>query len=339
MQSAETSRMLQLISGYQVSRALYVAAKLGLADLVANGTQDLAALAASTNTDAGSLLRLVRLLASVGVFAIDEESRIAMTPLADTLRGDACASLRGWAIGQLGDEHSLAWGDLLNSVRTGENAFQRLFGMSPWEYRAQHPASAQEFDEGMSSFLQAHAAAVIASYPFARFKRVIDLAGGDGQFLAALLLACPDVTGAVFELPNVADKAAKRLVDAGLTRRGAALAGNLFETLPAGADAYLLSRVIHDWSDHHAVTILRNCRKAALPDSTLLLIERVLPEHTDPCASMQALAVSDVNMLVMTGGRERTATQYRALLAAADWRMTRLVSTSTALSLIEAVPA
>lgn len=339
MQSSETSTMLQLISGFHVSRALYVAAKLGLADLVAGGLHDGPALAAATATDASSLMRVLRLLATVGVFEVDEHERVRLTPLAETLRQDAPASLRGWAIGQLGDEHYMAWGDLLGSVRTGQDAFRRLFGKSPWEHRVEHAASAEEFDAGMSSFLRAHIEAVINAYPFGRFRRIVDVAGGDGQMLAAILATCADTSGQVFEVPHVAERAARRFGQAGLAERATALAGSIFDTVPAGADAYLLSRVIHDWADADAIAILKNCRLAANPASTLILVERVLPDRMDTTARARALAASDVNMLVMTGGRERTEAQYRELLAAASWRLTRLIATATALSLVEAAPA
>lgn len=339
MQSTETSRMLQLISGFHVSRALYVAATLGLADKVAGGTHDIDELAQATHADAGALLRTVRLLATVGVFAIDARGQIQMTPLAHTLRSDAPSSLQGWAIDQLGGEHYQAWGELLHSVRTGSDAFHHLFGQSPWQHRADNPASAQAFDAGMSSFLQAHHAAVIAAYPFARFQRIVDLAGGDGQFMVAVLQSCPELQGAVFELPHVANKATQRLAEAGLQDRGHALAGSLFETLPTGADAYVLSRVIHDWADADALRILRNAHVAAAPTSTLLLVERVLAETCEATAAQQAIATSDLNMLVMTGGRERSVAQYRQLLGEAGWWLTRVIDTDTALSVIEAVPA
>lgn len=330
--------MLQLISGLHVSRALFVAAKLGLADLVAAGTHELDALAQVSQTDAASLLRLLRLLATVGVFAIDARGLIQLTPLAQTLQRDAPASLQAWAVGQLGDEHYQAWGELLHSVRSGGSAFEHAFGQSPWQHRAQTPASAQAFDAGMSSFLQAHHAAVMAAYPFARFGRLMDLAGGDGQLLVALLQACPDLHGAVFELPHVANKAAQRLAAAGLSARGHALSGNLFEAIPAGADAYVLSRVIHDWGDTDALGILRNARAAASVGGCLLLVERLLAERVEVSPTQQVIASSDLNMLVMTGGRERSAAQYRALLRDAGWRLTQVIDTGTALSVLEAVP-
>ncbi len=338
MQSPETARMLQLISGFQVSRALFVAARLGLADWVADGVHELHALAQASACDAGALLRVVRLLATVGVFRIDEQGLIQLTPLAQTLQSNAPASLRDWALGQLGEAHHQAWGELLHSVRTGELAFEHVHGKSPWQHRADNPAGAQAFDAAMSSFLQAHSAALLAAYPFARFKHLIDLAGGDGQLLVTLLQACPLSQGAVFELPHVASKATLRLAAAGLAARGQAMAGSLFEAIPAGADLYVLSRVLHDWADTEALAILRNARAAAGAACTLLLIERLLAEHTEVCAEQQAVAASDLNMLVMTGGHERSAAQFRALLLASGWRLTQVIHTGTALSLIEAVP-
>lgn len=338
MQMTETARMLQLVSGFHVSRALYVAAQLGVADLVDSGQCTSEQISQTTATHAPSLLRVLRVLASVGVFALDREDRIHMTPLASTLLSRTPNSLRGWALGQLGDEHYEAWGALMDSVRTGGVAFEIVFGKSPWQHRAENAASAQAFDEGMSSFLQARSAAVVSAYPFARFRRLVDVAGGDGQLIATLLAAYPTLCGTLFELPHVVEKARRRLDEAGLSSRCNVIGGSIFESIPKDADAYVLSRVIHDWSDEDSRVILRNCRRAASADSTLLLIERVLPEDIDASPLTQALTVSDLNMLVMTGGRERTAAQYGSLLEATSWRMMRVISTVTEISLVEAVP-
>lgn len=339
MQSAETARMLELINGFQVSRAVCVAAQLRLPDLIEQGQSTLAELACSTSTHAPSLLRLLRVLASVGVFEFDSDNRVAMTALARTLLSGGRHSLRGWAIGQLGDEHYEAWGVLIDSVRSGQMGFELVYGRSPWQHRAENPDSALAFDAGMSSFLQAHNDAIIEALASRRFKHLTDVGGGDGQLLVALLRAFPTMSATLLELPHVAPKAQSRLDEAGMADRCHIVAGSMFDGVPSGSDAYLLSRVIHDWDDEQALVILRNCRRAADAGTGLLLIERVLPDRVEPDARLRAVTVSDLNMLVMTGGRERTQSQYRELLGRAGWSLQETTATGTAVSLIYAVPA
>lgn len=337
MQTLPSFDMLHLISGFHVSRAVYVAAKLGLADQLRAGTKTCAELAAATDADLASLHRLLRVLASAGVFGL-EGDRVSQTALSATLQSGSPGSLRGWAIDQLGGEHYQAWGELLHSVRTGGVAFEQVFGKNAWAHRAESPQSAREFDEGMASFIDAHNQAVLNAYPFERLKNLYDIAGGDGQFMSAALARCPQLRGLVLEQTQVAARARLRLEQVGLQARCAVVDGNIFEAIPQGGEAYLMSRVIHDWSDAEALQILTICRRAMGPDSVLLLAERVLPEQCDTSPGHRALAVSDLNMLVMTGGCERTASQYRALLQAAGLTLHAVTATSTALSVIEARP-
>lgn len=337
MQSLQTTHMLHLISGFHVSRALYVAAKLGLADQLSQGDRTCAELALATGTNPCALHRLLRVLASAGVFVLDGDC-VRKTQLCATLQSDSPGSLRGWAIDQLGGEHYEAWGELLHSVRTGDVAFEQVFGKNAWAHRAENPQSAREFDEGMASFIDAHNQAVLNAYPFDRLKTLYDIAGGDGQFMSAALARCPELRGLVLEQAQVATRARLRLAQAGQQARCEVVDGNIFETIPKGGAAYLMSRVIHDWNDVQALRILTLCRQAMAPDSVLLLAERVLPEHCDTSANHRALAVSDLNMLVMTGGCERTASQYRTLLQEAGLVLHTITPTLTALSVIEARP-
>ena len=337
MPSPSSFDMLHLISGFHVARAIYVAAKLGLADQLSAGSQTCAELAATTGADPTALRRLLRVLASAGVFGL-EGDRASQTPLSATLQSGSTGSLRGWAIDQLGGEHYQAWGELLHSVRTGGVAFERVFGKNAWEHRAENPQSAQEFDDGMASFIDAHNQAVLDAYPFERLKSLYDIAGGDGQFMSAALACCPNLHGLVLEQSQVAARARQRLAQAGLAARCEVVAGDIFKAIPRGSEAYLMSRVIHDWNDAEALQILTLCRRAMGQDSVLLLVERVLPEQCDTSPVHRALAVSDLNMLVMTGGCERTVSQYRALLQAAGLELHTVTGTSTAMSVIEALP-
>lgn len=329
--------MLQMLSGFVVSRALYVAVKLGLADLLRDGPRGGDELAQVTGTHAQSLYRVLRALSSVGVFAEDEQNRFVLTPLAATLQTDVPGSLAAWAILQLGEENYQAWGEMLHSVRTGEPAFNHVFGMGVWQYRAQHPETenAKIFDEAMANLIGFYNAAVLARYPFSTFEKVIDVGGGDGSLLIALLQAHPTMKGVLFDLPHVAPKAKKRLAEADLASRCEVMAGNAFTSVPGGGDAYILSRVLNSWDDERAIAILRSCHRAMESHAKLLLVERVLPARVQQATAVQPLVMSDLTMLVMTGGRERTASEYESLLRAAGFELTELIPTQSVMSVIE----
>jgi hypothetical protein len=330
--------MLNLINGFHVARVLYVAAKLHIADLVKDGPRTCQDLAAQTGVDAPSLYRVMRVLVSAGVFKMDEQARVSLNPLAETLLDDAPGSLRGWAVSQLGDDTCKAWNALLHSVRTGGIAFEHVMGCDTWTYRAANPASAKDFDEGMSSFIGAHNQAVVANYPFDRIRKIVDVGGGDGTLLCTLLAANPAMHGVLFEQPRVLEKAKRCIAAQGLTTRCDIVAGDMFEAIPPGGDAYILSRVLHDWDDQRAIAILKNCRKAMAPEAKLLLVERVIPARIENSEAMRVLVVSDLHMMVMNGGRERTEAQYGELCAAAGLNVTRVIQTGTAMSIVEAVP-
>lgn len=333
--TSPNAAILNLINGFHVARALYVAARLQLPDLVKGGASDCKALAALTNTDAPSLYRVIRVLVSAGVFEMDEHDRVSSNPLAETLLKDASGSLRSWAISQLGDDPYKAWGDVMYGVRTGGIAFEHVFGCDSWTYRAAHPESAKDFDDGMASFVGAHNKAVVASYPFASVRNVVDIGGGDGKFITTLLDAYSAMKGLVFEQPRVIERARQRIAEEGLAARCEVMAGDMFQSIPPGADAYLLSRVIHNWDDERAIAILRNCRRAMEPAAKLLLVERVIPARIEESAATRVLVVSDLHMMVMNGGRERTEAQYRALFEEAGLGLTRVIPTGTAMSVIE----
>ena len=329
--------MLGLISGFHVARSLHIAARLQLADLVRGGTSACKDLAALTGTDASSLHRLVRVLASAGVFEIDEHERVSLNPLAETLLSDAPGSLRGWVISQIGDDPYKAWGELMYSVRTGGVAFEHAFGCDLWTYRAGHPNSAKDFDDGMASLVGVHGENVLASYSFAAVRKIVDVGGGDGKLITALLAANQTAHGVLFEQPRVIDRARRRIADAGLAMRCEVLAGDMFSSIPPGGDTYLLSRVIHNWSDERAIAILQNCRRAMAPAAKVLLVERIVPSRVEDSVATRAVAVSDLHMMVMSGGRERTEAQYRGLFAAAGLDLAQVVPTGSGMNIIEGV--
>jgi hypothetical protein len=325
----------RLLIGFQVSQAIHAAAALGIADLLKDGPRSSADLAAATSTHPPTLYRLLRALASVGVFSEEDDRRFALTPLGAYLRSDAEATLRPQAT-LLGRPYRwLTWSDLLYSVQTGENAAQHVLGMSIWEYRAQRPEEEAVFDATMSAYSRRHATAVLAAYDFTRFGQIVDVAGGRGALLAAILARYPAARGVLFDQPQVVANAGPFLQAAGLSERVQVIGGSFLEAVPAGGDAYILKFIIHDWEDAEAVTILEACRRAMKPGATLLVIERVLDARSQDWEA----TFSDLNMLVGPGGLERTREEFAALFAQAGLRLAGVTPTTSEVSVIEATAA
>jgi hypothetical protein len=323
-----TVALRRLANGYQVTQAIHVAATLGIADLLRDGPQDSETLAAATASHAPSLHRVLRALASVGVLHEDDDGRFALTAIGDCLRSDAPEPVGGWAAYVGSPSHWQAWGNLLHGVRTGQNAFRSVHGTDVWGYRAQHPDESAIFDGAMTSIMVRANRHVLAAYDFGRFDTVVDVGGGRGAFLSAILEANRGMRGVLFDQPHV-------VAGAVVGERCEVVAGSFFEALPEGADAYLLKAILHDWEDEDAVRILRRCR-AAVPDhGAVLVVERdlgVANENADA-------KLSDLNMMVGPGGRERTREEFAALLAAGGFALQSATPTAIDLSVFEARPA
>ena len=326
--------LAQIIFGKCVSMAVSVAAKLRIADKLTSGPKSAADLARETGTHAASLYRLLRALASVGVFAEDADGRFRLTPMAEYLRTGVPGSMRGIADYCGSDWSWRAWGNLLDSIRTGETAFDRVFGEPCFDYLAKHPEDSAVFNEGMTGFSTSVAPAVAAAYDFSRLGTVVDVGGGHGVMLATILKAFPNVRGVVFDAPHVADGAREPIRAAGLADRCRAEGGDFFKSVPAGGDAYLMKHIIHDWPDDKATTILKNCRAAVNPGGKLLLVEIVIKPGNEPDLGK----ILDLEMLVLPSGRERTEGEYAALFAGAGWRLTRVVPTNSPMQVIEGEP-
>lgn len=326
--------LLDLVTGKWISQAISVAAKLGIADLLRDGPKPCDELARANQVDAQSLYRLLRATASFGVFAEVGDKEFALTPMAECLRSDVPGSLRGMATMSGEDLFWRPWGDLLTSVKTGEPAFARVFGKGLFEALPEFPATAAIFDEAMTGWSAQEAAAVVAAYDFAPFGTVIDVGGGQGLLLATILKAHPRLRGVLFETPSVIQAAQERVKAVGLSDRIKTVAGDFFGAVPGGGDAYLLKHVIHDWDDERAVKILSSCRHAMGSHGRLLVVEMVIPPGNDRFLGK----LLDLEMLVIAGGQERTEAEYRDLLAMAEFRMSRIVPTSSASSVIEGLP-
>lgn len=327
--------MIGIIQSFWLGRSVCVAAELGLADLIGAEAKPAEALAEATGAHAPSLYRLLRALASAGIFSEDDQQRFSMTPLAATLRSDTPGSLRSFAISELGGDHYPAWGGLLHSVKTGEVAFHKVYGTDPWTHRANHPEDAKIFDKAMSDFGGMVIETVVASYDFSRFGRVVDVGGGDGSLLAHILGTHPKAQGTVQDLPHVVVKAKERFDRQGLDDRADVVPMSFLEGVVEGGDAYVMKWIIHDWNDADSMTILRNCHAAMRNDARLLLIEAIVPPPNQPALSK----FMDLNMMVMLGGRERTEPEYRQLLEGAGFRLKGITPTHTEMRVIEAVPA
>jgi SAM-dependent methyltransferase len=324
----------RLMAGTWVAHAISLAARLSIPDLLAEEAKDAGELARVTETHPPSLYRLLRALASVGIFQEAEDGRFGLTPLAEPLRSGVPGSLRAFAI-LLGEEwHWRAWGDLPHAVRTGESAFEHLYGMTNFAYWAQHSDAEMIFDQAMTNRSGEENEAVVTAYDFSGIDTLVDVGGGHGSFLASILGANPGLRGILFDRPEVVEAAKRQLDAAGLQDRCGVLAGNFFEAVPPGGDAYALKKVIHDWDDERAIAILRNCHRAMPTGGRLLLVEPVVPLGNEPSFAK----LLDLLMLVWTpGGKERTEMEHRALLTAAGFEMRAITATAAPVSVIEAV--
>ena len=329
---------MRLATGYQASQALHVAASLGLADLLAGAPRSSDELAAATNTHAPSLRRLLRALAAFGVFREEEDGCFALAPPGECLRADLPGSARPLVLMWGHEDFRRTWDALEHCVRTGETAAKHLFGSDDAFARyAADPGLGAAFNAGMTVMSAATADAVVAAYDFSGARLVVDVGGGHGRLIAAVLSANPSLRGVLFDLPSVVRGATGLLAQARVADRCRVLGGDMFAAVPEGGDLYLLKSVIHDWDDGRALAVLANCRRAMqAPGSRLLLVERLLPERMEPTPAARSHALGDLNMLVRTGGLERTEGEFRKLLDEAGLRLVRVLPTSSHLSLIEA---
>ncbi len=326
-----SARMLTLINGYLVSQALYVAATLGIADRLADGARDAEDLAQVTGTQAEPLYRLLRALAAVGVFHEDDGRCFSLTEMGACLRSDAPEPVGAWAA-NIGRPYVwAATGELLHSVRTGESGFRHTHGTDPWDYRSDRPNESAIFDRAMADLSRRAAADVVAAYDFGGFRRIVDVGGGSGMLLATILAANPSAKGVLFDLPHVVAGGPKVLEAAGVMDRCECVGGSFREGVPAGADAYVLKSVLHDWNTDDARAVLLACRAAMPAGAKLLVVEHVVgPPNQRPASKF-----TDLNMMVMLGALERTEDEFAALFAAAGFALTRIVPTTLGYCVIE----
>ena len=328
------SAVMHIIAGYWLSRTVYLAAKLKLADAVGANGATLPDIAAKTGTRPAELARLMRALASHGFFKREADGRFVQTPLSETLRTGTPGSMRGLAEAELGHDHYASWGDAESCLRQGGTAFGRIYNMPVWRYYAENPATEALFGEAMSNFTTIANSGILGSYTFKTTRKVVDVGGGYGQFLSSILDQQPEANGVLFDLPTLISDVAKKGALARYGNRVETSGGDFFESVPVGGDLYLLKFILHDWDDDHAVKILKTVRRAIADDGKLAVVEIVLPPHNEPHIG----PLVDLNMMVMTGGTERAENEYRDLLAAAGFRLDQVVGTKSPFSVIEASP-
>jgi SAM-dependent methyltransferase len=324
--------MLNLITGYWVSRMVFVAAKLDVAEHLKDGPKSVADLARSTGTNATALFRLLRSLASVGVFAERADGRFELTPLADTLRANVPGSMKSFVLMMIENYNWDSWKELPYSVETGGVALEKALGMKAFDYLGRHPDDARIFGESMSNLSANETPAVLEAYDFKSFQKIVDVGGGHGHLVSAILAANPKLTGVLYDNPSVVENARiPKEVASRLDIEG----GDFFQSVPAGADAYIMKYIVHDWDDERAKRLLSNCRKAIAKNGTLLVVDNVIPPGNGPHWGK----LLDINMMVATGGLERTEKQFRDLFKSAGFTLSRIVPTKCPLSIVEGKPA
>lgn len=328
-----TGQMLQLMSGLWVTRGIYVAAKLGISDRLIDGPKTAVELAEATDSHPDSLYRVLRMLAAVGIYAESEGRTFSLTPMSETLLTDAPASLRRAAIAELGEIHYAAWGNIMHSVKTGEIAFDSHFGMDVWQYFETDPEKADNFNRYMAGSSEKLNEAISATYDFSPFTTLVDVGGGLGGMISAILAKNPQLNGVIYDAPSVVGQSKVFLASKGLSDRCDTIGGDFFESVPAGGDIYSMRWILHDWEDSLAIKILENVRAVLPPGGKLLLAEAVVPTSTEPHFSK----FFDLIMLTMTGGRERTEAEWTSLLDRAGFVIERIIPTESFLSIIEAV--
>jgi O-methyltransferase domain/Dimerisation domain len=326
-------QLMQMLFGFAVSRAIGVAAELCIADLLKDGAKTAEELSQKGGLHARSLYRVLRACASVGVFSEDNEKRFSLTPLAEPLLSDAQGSLRAFAEMITTDWQFETWAQLPYSVQSGEPAFNKIHGMSSFDYFWTNQKAGKVFNDAMTSNSAFASAAVVESYDFSAFSKLVDAGGGHGLLLASILKKYPQLKGVLFDVAEVAREANTLLNSYGLTNRCEMVIGNFFESVPKGGDAYIMKHIIHDWNDEQCIAILKNCRNAMTSEGKVLVVEMVVPKGNEPSVAK----FLDLQMLLYLPGCERTEAEYRILFDKAGLRLTRIIPTMSPFSIIEGV--
>jgi O-methyltransferase domain/Dimerisation domain len=326
--------MLQLLNGAHVAGAVSCVAQLGIPDLVEAGPKSAEELANQIDAQPQALYRLMRATASVGVLSEGPDGKFSETPMSAVLRENANPSLRGLAIMGGREWHGQGWSHLEYCVRTGKQALDRIYGMPIFEFLKQHPEEAQIFDQTMTGLSTIDGPAVADAYAFDGIRSIVDVGGGHGFLLATILARNPQMRGTLYDAPHVVDGAKNGPLKP-LTERCTFASGDMFSSMPAGADAYIMKHIIHDWPDDLCLKILKACRKHVTTGGKLLVVDNVIQPGND----FSPGKFLDLQMLIFPGGRERTEKEFRELFAAAGWQLSRVILTAVSESIVEGIPA
>jgi hypothetical protein len=324
------AQLMKYIVGKWVSKPIYVVAELGIADMLAGGARSIGDLARDSQTHAPYLYRLMRALASVGIFSESEDKHFELTPMAQCLR---TGSMRSMALMFESEWSDKAWARLLDCVRTGGTPFEKAHGMSLSDWLAANPHAAGVFNEANAVKAAASHRAIVDVYDFSGITSLTDVGGGLGTLMAEILIAHPSIRGVVADIPRVVRQAAATIRGGGIEDRCDLVECDFFQSIPSGSDAYLMSHILHDWPDDRCKTILENCHRAMTPGSKLLVVEIIVAAGNEPSVAK----LLDIEMLVTTGGRERTAAEFKELLTASGFELARIVPTTEGISVIEAI--
>ncbi len=324
---------MQVILGQWTAHAVSCLARLGIPDLVEAGPQTAAELAARVQAQPAALYRLLRATASVGILSEGPDGKFSQTPRSAVLRSDSHPSLRHLAIMLTDPWQMRGWERVDYCVRTGKQALDDVYGMPVFEYFQKNPEHFETFNQAMTSMSTMEGPAVAAAYDFTGIGSMVDVAGGHGLLLATILERNPHMKATLYDMPQVIEGARKGPLQAMMNRCTLA-AGDMFASVPAGADAYLMKHIIHDWPDDLCLKILRGCRQGVNPGGRLLVADSVVPKGNEPSVGK----IMDIEMLIFPGGLERTEEQFRDLFAAAGWRLSRVIPTESSLSIVEGLP-
>ena len=322
----------QMITGYWTSQAIYAAAKFGIADLLDDGAKSVEELATITDTKPELLYRLLRALASVGIFAEVDTHRFCLTPLAEPLRSGVTGTQWSLAL-MMGEDQYRAWGNLADTLQTGDNAYEKIFGKPLFERLAEQPEKARIFDDAMTGIHGRETGAILDAYDFSGINVIADIGGGNGSKITAILQKHPEMQGILFDLPHVVERARPKIEASGVSDRCQLLSGDFFQSVPSGADAYVMRHIIHDWDDEKSHTILHNCHAVMSQGNKLLVVESVIPPGNEPFMGK----FLDLTMMLIPGGKERTEAEYRKLYDRSGFELVRIVPTSTEVSIVEGV--
>jgi hypothetical protein len=328
---------VRLLNGFRGYQLVVAACRLGLPDMIAAAPLGSDEVAARKGLDRDATRRFLRGLAAWGVFAEGDDGRYSPTPISEAYRSDR-PGLRNMAL-MLSEEAYPTWSELVYSLQTGKSAFEHIHGKGRWEKLAEDPEDLAQFNAAMVETSKRISRDVVAAYDFGWARSVVDVGGGNGALLAGVLRANPSLRGVLFDLPAGLDGAAAAMAAAGIAERVEILEGSFFDAVPEGADAYMLKSILHDWDDEHAARILATCRAAMPPSSRLLVVERFVPERVTTGALDLAAVMSDLHMLVLLGGRERTSFEFSKLFQPAGLRLTRDIETASEFHIVEAQPA